>query len=384
MGHASIIGCDTMKSIVRRLYLNTRNAVLSATGFFFPRKHTVIRPEVLSKILFIRIDRIGDMVLSTPALKAIKETFPASELTVLASPSNAPVILHNPNVDHVIVFNTGKGSGEWLRTIRNLRACTFDVAVDPYNNYALKTALIAFLSGAAFRIGYESFGRGIFYHLAVEEIGNPHLVDIALDLLKPLSIEASNRKPEIFLSDEEKKQAQDWLAANDLGRRPIVGLHPGAFYPSQRWPSEYFSKLIEKIQIMDKHDILLFGGPCDEPIIRDIASRLKRKPPILVGSDLRRFASILSRCDMLICNNSGPLHIATALKIPTLSFMGPTVKERWMPIGTSHKVLRIDSLPCIGCDSGICLIKTHDCMHLLTPSMVINECNNMKWGRAGF
>lgn len=374
MGRARIFRCMMMKSVVKRLYLNARMAVLRVAGFFVLRETTRPGSEPLRRILFIRIDRIGDLVLSTPALRAVKEAYPDSELTVLASPSNAPVIFHNPCVDRTIVFNAGGGLREGLRTIRRLRGCAFDAAVDPYNNYALKTAVLSFLSGAAFRIGYDSFGRGIFYHRALEEGTTPrHLVDIALDALRPLGIEASNRRPELFLSDEEKQQARDWLNARGLGSRPVIGLHPGAFYPSQRWPLEYFSEVIHKIQNRGDHDIILFGGPGDGFIVRDIASRLRREPPILMGGGLRRFAAVLSRCDRLICNNSGPLHVAAALGIPTLSFMGPTVKETWEPIGDIHRVLRRNELPCIGCNQGSCRIRTHDCMRLILPDTVMEN-----------
>jgi lipopolysaccharide heptosyltransferase II len=372
-----------VKSILKSFYLKTRSAVFEAIGFFFLRKNTFFSPEAIRRILFIRIDRIGDLVLSTPALRAIKDQYPLSELTVLTSSSNAPVIKPNPHVDRVLVLNPRGRWMEWFRSIKRLRADAYDLAVDPYQGYALKAALIAFLSGARFKIGYDSYGRGIFYNMTAMECEEPrHLIDVVLNVLKPIGIDTADRSPEMFITDEEKKLAQDWMEANRLGLKPIIGVHPGAFYPTQRWSSKYFSELIRSIQINGEHDVIVFGGPGDTVIVDEILSGLDHNPRICTGSDLRRFAAIVSRCGILICNNSGPLHVASALGIPTISFMGPTVKEIWSPIGHMHKVLRIDTLPCIGCDSGMCRIKTHDCMRLLTPSMVMDEIMRLEIGNA--
>jgi len=119
-------------------------------------------------------------------------------------------------------------------------------------------------------------------------------------------------------------------------------------------------------------DVIIFGGPGDEGLVDQIRSMIYAEVPTYVGDDLRRVAVLLSCCSVFICNNSGPLHIAVSVGIPTISIMGPTNKDRWMPIGEFHEVLRIDDLPCIGCNLGYCKIKTHDCMRLITPSMVID------------
>jgi len=118
-------------------------------------------------------------------------------------------------------------------------------------------------------------------------------------------------------------------------------------------------------------DILIFGGPREKGFVDQITSMINGEVMTYVGGNLRRFVALVDSCCMLICNNSGPLHVAVALGVPTISFMGPTNKDRWMPIGNIHKVLRIDNLPCIGCNLGYCKIKTYDCMRLITPSMVL-------------
>jgi heptosyltransferase-2 len=156
-----------------------------------------------------------------------------------------------------------------------------------------------------------------------------------------------------------------------------VGVHPGAYYESQRWLPEYFADLINKIEKQNKFAVVLFYGPEDIHSVKIIEKMIKTDVPTFNSLDLRKFISLQSLCKVFICNNSGPLHLAVAQKIPTISFMGPTEKKRWMPIGSAHHVFRVDSLPCIGCKKGICPIKTHDCMRRITPLSVFNALNRI-------
>jgi heptosyltransferase-2 len=140
---------------------------------------------------------------------------------------------------------------------------------------------------------------------------------------------------------------------------------------------EYFADLINKIEEQKKFAAILFHGPEDIYLVKAIKKMIKKNVPTFLSHDLRKFMSLQSLCNVFICNNSGPLHLAVAQKIKTISFMGPTEKFRWMPIGSAHKVLRIDSLPCIGCKKEYCRIKTHDCMRLIKPAKVVRELKKM-------
>ncbi len=152
-----------MKRILKKIYLNFRKYVLKMLSVFIHSNQSLdLSGQHIEKILIIRIDRIGDIVLSTPALKAIKQAFPHSELTVLASPSNSPLIFNNPNIDHIVVYDRRGSFIDRIRVIQKLRESGFDLAIDPYADYELETALIAFFSGAKRRIGYASYGREVF------------------------------------------------------------------------------------------------------------------------------------------------------------------------------------------------------------------------------
>jgi lipopolysaccharide heptosyltransferase II len=362
-----------LKAILKDAYLNARKILLGILSTFFKRATAAIPTHAdVHRILFIRIDRIGDLVLSTPALRSLKKSFPNAELTVLGSPANHEVILHNPHVNRTIIFDPHDGLRTIWKLILELRSHHYDIVIDPYLDPDLKTALIAFFTGAAIRIGYAAYGREIFFTMPVTMPRKPgHFIDLTLGVLKPVGTDIENRQPEIYLSESEKAWARNLLEKHGLGDRPIVGIHPGGFYPSQRWPAEYYAQLLRLLHTEGRLDPILFGGHVDARLVEQILLSSKTSTPFFVDGSFRRFASLLSCCRVLVCNNSGPLHAAVAMNIPTISFMGPTVKELWMPVENIHRVFRMNELPCIGCNLGCCKVKTHDCMRLIEPSAVM-------------
>lgn len=369
-----------MKAILKNIYLNLRKYILRVVAILIlDRKLPDFGSgQDIEKVLFIRIDRIGDLVLSTPALRALKQAFPDSKLVVLASPSNYLLLLHNPHVDKVLVYDKKKRLGDKIGIIKQLRGYGFDLAIDPYPDYELKTALIALLSGSKKRVGYASYGREVFFNIEAPKIkDNQHFVDLTLEILNLLGIGAKDRTPEIFLTDDEKRWARNWLREEELWGKLIIGIHPGGYYESQRWLPERFAELVDQLQKDKELGPIIFGGPGEEVLAKKISSMVSEEVLTYVEDDIRRFAVLLSCCSVFICNNSGPLHIAVSIGIPTISIMGPTNKDRWMPIGDIHKVLRIDDLPCIGCNLGYCKTRTHDCMRLITCSMVLEAVKDV-------
>jgi heptosyltransferase-2 len=358
----------TVKQRIKKLYLRSRGAALGA----IPRPASKHDPacETIRRILFIRLDRVGDVVLSTPAIEALKRSFPRSEITVLLRPQTAALLENNPHVDRCVVLDPAAGPTEIYRVLRDLRRRRFDLAVDPCVDWKLGSALIAWLSGARIRIGYPCEGREAFFTaIAGHPDDRAHMTDVILETLAPLGIDRSNRQPRLYLTEEERNQAAGWLAEKTGGVKPLIGIHPGAYYATQRWLPEHFAVLADRL--LGSFDVILFGGPADEGLVQRIQSLMTGSALKVVTPDIRRFAALLSSCRLLVCNNSGPLHVASALGIPTVSFMGPTAKELWSPLGEMDAVLRIDGLSCIGCNQGTCPTGSLDCMRRITPQMAV-------------
>ncbi len=366
----------SLKASLKTLYLTSRGLFAKALGLPFANRKGMAPFRDIQHIFCIRIDRVGDMALSTPVFRALKEAWPQARLTVLATPANAPILKNNPHVDEVIVYDRRVSLLEKMRRIRQLRSRRFDLAIDLHADEELFTAFLTCLSRASRRIGFAAFGREIFFNDPEINIeGNRHAVDSLLDLLgKSGILFAMNRKPAIYVSAEEKKSARQWLDNRGLLTKSKIAIHPGAYYATQRWPAAHYGELIDLIRCRSGSEVILMGGPSDGPVIEEVLASVKgdkRELSVYNNADLRGFIALLAECQLLVCNNSGPLHCAVALNVPTISFMGPTVKENWAPIGSMHHVLRIDELPCIGCNLGTCKIKTHDCMRLITPERVL-------------
>ena len=331
------------------------------------------------RILFLRIDRIGDMVLSTPALQALKCSYPSSHLTVLASKSNKPILLHNPYVDEILLHNLDSVCKPlaFIKWLVSLRKKHYNIVIDPITGYDLKTAIIAYFVRADLRIGFPGHGRESFFNRPVGKMDNDrHILDLTLDLVRAIGCRNNSILPKVFLDPHEIDWAESWVKQYNHLNRSLLGIHPGGYYETQRWPIEYYATLLQMLSSRN-HKIVLFGGPADKELVCKITDLSCENPLIFVGHDLRKTMALMSKLRLIICNNSGPLHIASALSLPTVSFMGPTNKVHWSPIGNQHTVLKVDGLECLGCEQGNCPKGSIDCMRRILPEEAFNAVNEM-------
>lgn len=365
-----------MKSRNRKiedLYLTLRKLVLGSIRSF---TKTYTKDDVsgssIKKILVIRIDRIGDMVMTTPIFRALKEKWPDAQVTVLTNPLNKDILINNPSIDCILIYdreNKHKRFNSRLTFFRSMRKRGFDLVIDPYLDYELTTSFITRFVGNRFRLGFEFAGREIFYNIRYHPnafpvtTGKKHMIDYYLDLLTCIEVETKKRQPEVFVTAEERENATKLLKKNGVSsENRIIGIHPGGHYESQRWPIKRFAAISDYLITGYGIKIILFADRGEKHLISEFKNCAVKTPIILEALSLREFMSALSHCCLFLCNNSGPLHIATALNIPTVSTIGPTIPYHWWPYGKNHIVLRKD-LDCSPCKKGIC--KTHECMKLI-------------------
>jgi heptosyltransferase-2 len=358
------------------LYLTLRKLILgSLCSFTKTYKKDVLSASSIRKVLVIRLDRIGDMVITTPIFRALKEKWPDVQVTALTNPVNKNIVINNPFIDCILVYdreNMHKSLNSRLIFFRSIREKKFDLVIDPYLDYELKTSFITRFVGNRFRLGFEFAGRGIFYNIRYNPNVFPvstekrHMIDYDLDLLTHIGIETQKRQPEIFLSTNEKENAFKLL--KEAGADPeskIIGIHPGGNYQSQRWPVKRFAAISDHLITNYDVKVILFAGQAEKQLLSEFRGYAVNTPIFLEDLSLREFMSTLSHCSLFLCNNSGPLHIAAALNIPTVSTMGPTIPYHWWPYGKDHIVLR-KNVDCSPCKKGIC--KTHECMELITTN----------------
>jgi lipopolysaccharide heptosyltransferase II len=348
---------DTHKLILRATYLKTRSALL--WPILLARKTKKLSNVEIRTILFLRHDRIGDMVLSTAALKALKRAYPQAKITVLASERNLEILTHNPHVDDILIYHG------ILWFIKTMRPRSYDLVIDPFLTYELKQAFMTYLAGGEYRIGFEGWGREIFFNIKCPITQHPRrMVEHLLDLVETVGGEKTGCVPEVFLTDEEQHWASKVLPKKGSDEHElIVAIHPGAYFPSQRWPTERFGELARQLIEQSKAKVILLASREEKDLVKEAQKAAGKKAQDFSGLGLRELIALLAQCDLLICNNSGPLHIASALNIRTVSMVGPTVTPLWLPYG-KHDVVISKRLSCSPCNKAVC--KDHECMESIT------------------
>lgn len=309
--------------------------------------------ETSSSLLIIKPRAIGDVLLSIPVLNNLKQQFPKLHIDFLCEQFASDVVAGNPNVREVISFNKKKDSS--LSIIANVRRKKYDIVIDLFGNP--RTALITRLSGAQHRIGFPFRGRAYAYnHLVSPRGGDVHNVDFNLDVLRHFDIPISNSEPNFFIDDSHKKFAQEWIKINNLDSSVLVGINPSGGWSAKKWKQELFAQLADKIFELKKYQIVLFWGPGEEKDVENIASTMKSKPYSIPKTSLKEMGALLERCSYLISNDSGPMHIAASLGVPTLGIYGPTSPKLQGPYGKKNLWVRNEDLDCLECNLTSCPI----------------------------
>ena len=284
------------------------------------------KPEKISRILVIRLDRLGDLILSLPFIDSLRRAYPDAKIDILVRPYLIDMAGMIKSIDNVIAY---KGPYDAFRRLPNWK---YDIVIDMLCDYKIEPALLALFSKAPIRIGFKGAFREIFFNRPVDRCkgSGKSMVDLNLELLKPLNIPACVTIPKIDLGGRPAKEAL------------TIAIHPGGHYDSQRWPPDKFASVVKKILKKYNAKIVIIGGPDDREAVERIEKAACDSNVKAVFPAMKDLASSLSASNLLICNNSGPLHLAAALGVPTISTMGPTDPVLWWPKGDNQVVVRKD------------------------------------------
>ncbi len=314
------------------------------------------------RILITRTDRLGDVVLSTPVIRFMREKYPEAYIAFMVRPENRDVVDSNPHLDEVIVYDKyGFEKSFWKTLIfaLKLRKKKFDLAIALHP--ANRTHIILFLAGIPVRIGYDrKMGRLNTTRIVhKKQEGNKHEIDYNFSLLSSagFNVTGAERVPYIAATDENIKLVSALKKSFGI-KDNIIAVHLGASCRSKRWAPERFAYVADKLAEKYHADIVLVGGEETARLGDEMISKMKTKPINLIGALLiGELAEFLSRCRLFISNDSGPVHVAVAVKTPTVVIFGrndPGLSpERWAPVGEKDIVLHHD----VGCKK--CL--AHNC-----------------------
>lgn len=347
------------------------------------------------KLLLIRLRLIGDVVFTTPAIAALRRTFPKAHLAYVVEPAAAPVVTANPHLDNVIVAPRPAGRGRLagdLRLARQLRAGRYDIVIDFHGGP--RASLLALATGAPRRIGYDVTARGWMY---TERVARPralrprHSVENQWDLLRPLGIEPPDRagNPTEMVVDGNARCAVDArLAAAGAGRgeSPIV-IHVSAGNPFRRWPADSFAILAASLARRTGNPVVLTSGPSDQQAashVRDEARRLAGSAEGRILDcgefDLLELRALLERSALFIGGDSGPLHIAGTTSVPVVGLYGPTLSARsapWRDPSVPAEAVELEGLSCRPCHQRRCEPGDFRCLAGIAPQAVIEAALRM-------
>jgi heptosyltransferase-2 len=337
-------------------------------------------------ILVLRYRFIGDTILTVPFLRNLRRAFPEARIDLVVAPYSSDVLIGTPYVDEFIVYDPptihadSRGRHRTLaskiRFIADLRKRRYDKAY--VLKRSLSSAAIAFLSGARERIGFDTEARGILLTKRVPYRKDRHEVQNFLEVLRADGVPVVDDHLEAWLSKDEIAFADRFLAERGGGGGTrLVGIHPFAANPIKVWHEDNFVAVANALQERHGVRILLFGGKRDLDRAARMVERIRPAPIPVVGcTDLRQTMAILSKCALLVCNDSGIMHLAAALDVPLVALFGPQTPTLFGPLGKRCEVItkRFPCAPCsqkLGAECALSARGLPMCMEEITVEEVL-------------
>ncbi len=305
--------------------------------------------KTFNNILIVRTDRIGDVVLTTPAIKALREQYPTARISILVASATFDLVNGNPYVDEILVDDrpgAHKGLLGFWRLIRELRSKRFDLAVIFHTKR--RTNMAAALASIPYRLGYKNnkFGFLLSHPLKdVRHFGQKHEAEYCMDVLKVIGIENNGLDIFVPLQKEAEGWVHDWMRDNNLKPHEFIVIHPGSSDIAKCWPTANFALLMDRLAEKYALKIVLIGSFQTAPVADEIIKLAGKAALInLTGkTSLAQTVSLLRQARLLISNDSGPVHIAAGVGTSVISLFlrdQPGINaERWRPLGNKGLVL---------------------------------------------
>lgn len=339
-------------------------------------------PAAPRRILLIKPSSLGDIIHALPVLAALRDAYPQAHIAWLVSTGFAPLLEGHPLLNEVIPFDrrrfgrmlqNPRAMVEFLAFLRGLRRRRFDLVLDLQG--LVRSGFLAWASGARRRIGPADARElaWMFYTRRVDAAApGLHAVERNLAVAEALQLRVRSPRFPLGLRPEERAAADAKLAAASGGRDPrsFIAALPGARWASKLWPTEHWAALLDLLAADGEPPVVLLGGPDDRTRADAIRSGTRTAPIDLVGrTSLRELLALLARADRVVCQDSGPMHMAAALGRPLAAIFGPTDPVRTGPYAQEVRVVR-RPLDCAPCQRRTCPLGHHRCMTELTPEQV--------------
>ena len=337
------------------------------------------------KILILKPSSLGDVIQALPVLRLLKLHFRDAEIFWWIDSALAPLLEGDPDLAGIVHFERKRWKSpqhwpEMLRSIRWLREQNFDLVIDL--QCLARSGAFAWLTNGKFLIGLDEAREGArgFYDVAVPRKSfHTHAVDWYLAVLPRLGVPVHKNfqwlpeRPAVAAETKRK-----WLGENSrfaIRDSPLILLQPGARWSNKRWPAENFAELVHlTVKNLPAARFVVLGDAEDKPLGEIISRAAPENCLNLCGeTSLPEMIELLRLCDLMVTNDTGPMHVAAALGKPLVAIFGPTEPRRTGPYGHLENVLRIE-LPCSPCLKDYCAYeKPNECLNAISPTMVFER-----------
>ena len=332
---------------------------------------------LLEKILIRGPNWVGDAVLAVPAMKAVRAHFPQAEITLLVRPWVSGLFTSVPFVDKVWSEPAPSGLADWRRITRSIRSRQFDLALLLPNSF--ESALMMFLARIPRRVGYSTDGRAWMLTNAVAPGRETrHQVHYYLDLVRTLQAATELPSIQIEATRDERENARKLLSAGGIpNAAPFLVLNPGAAYGSaKRWHEDRFAAAADTLAREMGLHVAIIGSGSERPIAEQIRGRMNSPTAVLSGkTSLETLIGVLAESSLMITNDSGPMHMAAALGIPTVAVFGSTDERVTAPFGPRTRIVKhpVECSPCLLRECPI----DHRCMNGVTVDDVCKAAREL-------
>ncbi|MFC1821287.1 lipopolysaccharide heptosyltransferase II [Thermodesulfobacteriota bacterium] len=338
----------------------------------------------IQNVLVRATNWVGDVVMTIPALEAVKENFPDAALSVLAKPWVAPLLENLPYVNEVVLYRKGNGIPAGLigtiKTAAGLRKSKYDLAILFQN--AFEAAMLTYFAGIEFRVGYNTDGRSFLLSHAVvrdDEILKIHQVEYYLNILRAMGWKAPSRDPSLAIAETDRVAVRRLLSSHGIeSGNYLLGLSPGAIFgPAKRWPPERFALIGDRAVERWGAKVIIFGSRKEEEVCMAVSRSMQNPALNLCGmTSLGEAMALIKSCDLFVTNDSGLMHVAAAFNIPMIAIFGSTDSVATGPRSRNARVVQnmMDCAPCLKPECP----REYECLTSIEPEKIWKEMESLK------